>query len=291
MSLNASGSYNTALGANALFSNTTGDYNTAQGIYALRANTAGVHNTATGSHALRSNTGGTNNTAIGFRALNSNTTGLSNVASGSYALYANTTGQHNTAVGFNSLSSNTIGGRNIALGRLAGSNLTTGFDNIMIGHYGVAGDSDTIRIGTQFTHARAFVAGIRGVTTANANAVPVLVDSAGQLGTVSSSARFKEEIRDMGSLTGRLLALRPVVFRYKPEVQAGERPLEYGLIAEEVAEVFPELVVRDDDGQPFTVKYHLLAPMLLNELQGLARELEARLAALEARATEKGGER
>jgi hypothetical protein len=132
------------------------------------------------------------------------------------------------------------------------------------------------------------------VTTGNANAIPVLIDSAGQLGTVSSSRRFKEEIRDMGEATERLLELRPVTFRYKPEVQSGERPIEYGLIAEEVAEVFPDLVVYDEDGRPFTVKYHLLSSMLLNELKELsdrleeqgethAREMEAQARKFEAR--------
>jgi hypothetical protein len=153
----------------------------------------------------------------------------------------------------------------------------------------VAAESATIRMGTSGTHARAFLAGIRGVTTGVADAIPVLIDSAGQLGTVSSSRRFKEEIRDMGEATERLLQLRPVLFRYKPEVQSGARPLEYGLIAEEVAEIFPELVVHDEEGKPFTVKYHLLSSMLLNELQRLreahARELAGlseRVAALEA---------
>ncbi len=133
----------------------------------------------------------------------------------------------------------------------------------------------------------------------------MLIDSAGQLGTISSSRRFKEEIADMGELTDRLLELRPVVFRYKPGVQEGERPLEYGLIAEEVAEVFPELVVYDE-GKPFTVKYHLLSAMLLNELKKTRaalqrhldehedlrsvlerlRELEARLAVVELRTSE-----
>src|SRR4029079_19568961 len=117
---------------------------------------------------------------------------------------------------------------------------------------------------------RAFIAGIRGVTTANANAIPVLVDSAGQLGTVSSSRRFKKDIADMGDLTERLLELRPVVFHYKQEQSMpddSEVPLEYGLIAEEVAEVFPDLVVYDEEGLPFTVKYHLLSAMLLNEMK------------------------
>ncbi len=248
--------------------------------------------------------GGSANTALGFAALQSATSGGSNTASGSdaapfqhdrqlqhghggNALDSNTTGDRSTASGYLALRSNTTGDRNIALGYRAGSNLTTGNHNIEIGNTGVAGEASTIRIGNS-DHTRAFVAGIRGVTTGMANAIPVLVDSAGQLGTVSSSRRFKQEIADMGALTERLLELRPVVFRYKPEVQSGERPLEYGLIAEEVAEVFPELVVYDEEGRPFTVKYHLLSSMLLNELQEVKAELEelrsgcaARLDALE----------
>ena len=153
----------------------------------------------------------------------------------------------------------------------------------------------TIRVGTTSTHTRAFISGIRGVTTANANAVPVLVDSAGQLGTVSSSRRFKQDIVDMGDATSRLLELRPVRFRYKQEQTMPDRsevPMEYGLIAEEVAEVFPDLVVYDDEGKPFTVKYHILSSMLLNEMKEQALEMarqrsefEVRLAALESRAS------
>ena len=139
--------------------------------------------------------------------------------------------------------------------------------------------------GLNRTQMQAFLAGVRGTTTGVADAIPVLVDSAGQLGTLSSSRRFKEEIADMGDETERLLALRPVTFRMKPEVQSGARPTEYSLIAEEVAEVFPDLVVRDEQGKPWTVKYHLLSSMLLNEFQEQARELDdvrARLVALEA---------
>jgi hypothetical protein len=196
-----------------------------------------------------------------------------------------------TAVGFGALDSNTTGLRNIALGDDAGASLTTGDDNIAIGNSGVAGEGATIRLGTPGTHAQTFVAGIRGVTTGVADAITVVVDSAGQLGTVSSSRRFKKDIADMGDSTGRLLELRPVVFRYEQEqtVPAGEVPLEYGLIAEEVAEVFPDLVVYDDEGLPFTVKYHVLSSMLLNELKKLAahaselEELRSRLASLESR--------
>jgi len=278
LSSNTTGFDNTASGFQALYSNTTGYANTASGYRTLFSNTTGFRNTASGYRTLSSNTTGYLNTASGDSVLVSNTTGSRNTASGYLALFSNTTGRYNTASGDSALFSNTTGSRNVALGVDAGVNLTTGNDNVAIANGGTAGESGTIRIGTAGTQTRAFVAGIRGVTTGVANAIPVLIDGNGQLGTVSSSARFKEEIRDMGELTDRLLELRPVVFRYKPEVQAGERPLEYGLIAEEVAEVFPELVVYDDEGKPFTVKYHLLSAMLLNELEKLRdrhdRELE-----------------
>jgi hypothetical protein len=318
---NTIGSYNTAFGAGAL-QYTTGSYsahNTAIGALALRKDTTGRGNTASGSQALYSNTTGNSNTAVGayalrnsnaswntangYKALFSNTIGDRNTASGYRALVSNTSGYRNTAFGYGALAANTAGISNIGIGNSAGA-LTTGSNNIAIGNLGAAGENGTTRIGTAGTQTRAFIAGIRGVTTGVANAIPVLIDSNGQLGTVSSSARFKEEIADMGELTERLLELRPVVFRYKPEVQRGERPLEYGLIAEEVADVFPELVVHDDEGKPFTVKYHLLASMLLNELKALDhrneaqgreleelwsevqrfRGLEARLAAIEASA-------
>jgi hypothetical protein len=285
---NTTGPRNTASGTRALYYNSTGDGNTASGYRALYFNTTGYSNTASGEGALSFNTTGGLNTAIGQVALRATTTGYRNTASGAGALFSNTTGSLNTASGYGALIANTTGLRNIGLGYRAGQALTTGNDNIAIGNNGVAAESATIRIGTAGTHTRAFIAGIRGVTTANADAIPVLIDSAGQLGTVSSSRRFKEEIRDMGDATEKLLALRPVTFRYKPEVQSGERPLEYGLIAEEVAEVFPDLVVYDEEGKPFTVKYHLLSAMLLNELQKQAHELsrlralEERIAALEA---------
>ncbi len=323
--LNTSGDSNTANGNDALVNNTAGDGNTASGFGALRGNATGYENTASGRWALRDNstgsrntaggafalfhnTTGSFNTASGYGSLRANSTGDDNVAVGSVALIKNTTGFHNTALGSAALFNNTTGDRNVALGRYAGFNWTTGNDNIAIANTAFAGEGATTRIGTVQT--RAFIAGIRGVTTGVANAIPVLVDSTGQLGTVSSSRRFKEEIRDMGEATERLLELRPVVFRYKPEVQEGERPLEYGLIAEEVAEVFPELVVYDEEGRPFTVKYHLLSSMLLNELQRLnaaherevqelherleaqaddhahaQRALETRLAVVEARTT------
>jgi hypothetical protein len=311
LSSNTTGSNNTATEYNALKSNTTGTYNTATGYRALSSNTIGLRNTASGYKALSSNTAGSSNTASGYQALlfnsigslntasgvgtlRSNTTGSNNTASGYKALYSNKTGHNNTASGFGALFSNTTGSRNIALGRYGGRYLTTGDDNIAIGNSGVPGESSTMRIGTAGTQQRAFIAGIRGVTTANADAIPVLVDSAGQLGTVSSSRRFKKDIADMGELTERLLELRPVVFHYQQEqkVESGKVPLEYGLIAEEVSEIFPDLVVYDDQGKPFTVKYHLLSSMLLNEMKRLKsihehemEELRSRLTALESRAS------
>ena len=289
---NTTGVHNLAIGSEALSSNTTGNLNTAVGRGALRSSTVTNGNTALGARVLYVNTTGAMNTACGATALSYNTTGARNAASGYQALLKNTTGSNNTANGFQSLAYNTsgtdntacghrtlftnvAGSRNIALGHGAGA-LTTGSDNIAIGNAGATAESSTVRIGTAGSHTRAFVAGIRGTTTGIANAVPVLVDGAGQLGTVSSSRRFKEEIRDMGELSARLLELRPVAFRYKPEIQSGERPLEYGLIAEEVAEIFPDLVVYDEAGLPFTVKYHILSSMLLNELKNLRARTAAR---------------
>ena len=198
---------NTRGGTNALFSNTTGSRSTAFGVSALRANTSGYNNTASGRGALQSNTSGYNGTASGY-----------------YALRTNTTGDDNIAIGYR-----------------AGFSLT-GSDNIAIGNAGTGSDSGVVRIGTSGTHTKTFVAGVRGVTTDVADALEVFIYSAGQLGTVSSSRRFKEDIRDMGDATDRLLRLRAVLFRYKQEVAGQDRPLQYGLIAEEVAEIFPELV-------------------------------------------------
>jgi len=263
---NTTGYSNTASGVYALRFNTTGNNNTASGYYALRSNTTGDANTAVGMRALRSNGTGNRNTASGADALRDNTMGYGNTASGKDALRSNTTGVQNTASGTLALANNTLGLRNTALGYQAGY-LTTGSANIAIGNSGRAAESNTIRLGNAVNHLKTFIAGIRGTTTGVADAVAVLIDSNGQLGTLSSSRRLKEEIADLGESSERLFALRPVSFRYKPEVQQGERPVEYGLIAEEVAEVFPELVVYGKDGEPETVRYHVLVPLLLNELQ------------------------
>ncbi len=281
---------NTGLGAFALFANTTGSYNTAAGRGALGANTTAASNTAVGARALVSNTSGPNNTAVGRSALQANTTAPSNTAVGAFALDSNTGGHSNTALGANAmgtntlglgntalgtyaLASNTAGSQNIAVGYRAGYSATTGHYNIFIGHEGFGGDAEVIRLGTPGVHSTIGVAGIRGVTTGLADAVPVLIDSSGQLGTINSSRRLKTDIQDIGAASEPVLALRPVSFRYKEHVKTGQEAMEFGLIAEEVAQVFPELLVYGEDGQPETVRYHLLVPLLLNELQEAKREI------------------
>ncbi len=280
---------NTASGYLTLYFNTEGSENTASGYFALPYNTTGNRNTATGGGSLYYNTTGNSNTANGFVALFSNDTGSHNTASGNAALYTST-GSYNTAVGDSALTHAT-GSRNVALGYNAGYAIKDGKDNIVIGtgQKGGANDSGVIRIGNSSFQTKAFMAGIRGVTTNKANAVPVLIDSNGQLGTISSSARFKEDIQPMGSVSERLFALRPVTFRYKQPYEDGSKPVQFGLVAEEVAEQFPELVVYGEDGKAETVSYHLLATLLLNELQKQHRAGEdqlARIAVLEQQATE-----
>jgi len=275
---NTTGSNNTANGAGALASNTKANNNTANGASALSNNTMGFNNTANGAGALQSNTTGSNNTANGTIALFHITFGSGNTANGTNALFNNngggantatgwqallsdTTGQNNTAIGVNALQNNTTGSFNVAVGSNAGSNLTTGTSNIDISNVGVAGESNTIRIGG-VNQTATFIAGIRGVTTANANAVPVMIDSAGQLGTVSSSARFKDHIAPMSETSEAILALKPVTFHYKSDK---ENTPQFGLIAEEVAKVNPNLVVHDENGQIYTVRYDAVNAMLLNE--------------------------
>ena len=263
----------TAVGVNALRNNTTGSNNTAVGYGALQNNTTGNANTASGDGALLENTTGNANTASGRDALHFTTTGSDNTASGDGALLENTTGFKNTASGRDALRFNTTGFQNIAIGVGAGSHQTTGSNNIYVDNVGVAAESDTIRIGTVDTHTRTFIVGISGVTAAG-TAVPVLIDTKGQLGTISSSRRFKEEIRDMGEASGRIMQLRPVTFRYKKENGDGARPLQFGLIAEEVAEVYSDLVQYSATGEANAVLYHLLNAMLLNEVQKQHRQIQ-----------------
>ena len=250
---------NTATGAGALLSNTIGSPNTATGAFTLFLNTEGTFNTATGDRALFSNTVGSNNTATGASSLSNNTVSSDNTADGVSALANNATGNFNTADGANALFNNTTGSNNIALGFLAGDNIT-GDNNIDIGAEGVADDSNTIRIGTN--QRGTFIAGIRGATTENANAIPVLIDSAGQLGTLSSSRRFKKEIGPMDKASEAILALKPVTFHYRHD---NTSTLQFGLIAEEVARVNSDLVVRDKNGEIYTVRYDAVNAMLLNE--------------------------
>ena len=275
---NTTGDSNTATGSIALSSNTTGVRNTANGYAALNSNTTGERNTATGRAALTFNTTGNNNTADGHDALFSNTTGIWNTATGSFALFSNTsandntaigyfallgntTGNNNTANGTNALLNNTTGNENIAFGNLAGSNLTTGDNNIDIGNAGVAGESAKIRIGTQGTQTRTFVAGIRGTAVGGST---VVVNSSGQLGVAGSSARFKDEIKPMDKASEAILELKPVTFRYKKEIDPDNTP-QFGLVAEDVAKVSPDLVVRDANGEVYTVRYDAVNAMLLNE--------------------------
>lgn len=284
---------NTTLGVGALASNTTGGNNTAVGDQSLGTNTTGASNTAAGNVALSSNTTGSFNTAIGEGALEKNTTGNYNAALGLRALRSNTTGIYNTAVGTVALDNNRTGSYNIAIGDQAGILGPTDADgNIYIGSGGNANDSHVVRIGGTGGPVSAFlVQGVRGVTTRNNDAIPVMIDSAGQLGTVSSSRRFKEDIQEMGDASGGLMQLRPVTFRYQKPFADGAKPIQYGLIAEEVEEVYPDLVARSADGQIETVKYQVLDAMLLNELQKehrtaqhqaeTIRLLESRLAAME----------
>ena len=272
---NTTGVWNTADGAFALQSNTTGYANTASGYSALQANTTGFGNTASGAAALYNNITGGDNTASGWDALGSNTTGYNNTAdgvtalwnnttrygneaSGVDALFVNTTGFHNTAVGDSALHNNKTGHGNIGIGFNGGFNLT-GSNNIEIGSTGTSADNNTIRLGG--TQTATYIAGISGTAMTGAD---VVVSSSGRLGVLPSSARYKSGIQPLNQLSNKLWQLRPVTFRYKQDPQ-GER--QYGLIAEQVSKVYPELVVRGDKGEIESVQYRELIPLMLNEMQ------------------------
>ena len=286
-----SGVGNTAFGSNVLVNLTSGSQNTATGASALNSNSTGFNNTATGRGALEENTTGPNNTAIGFSALSSNTTGSTNTASGVNALFSNTTGGDNTATGGGSLLGNTTGSKNtavgiaalnqsngnknIGIGFQAGLTLTTGNNNIYIGNQGAGAESQTIRIGT--AQAQTFIAGIANAAVGNAATVTIDTTT-GQLGIPLSSARYKHAIEAMASRSEGLLKLRPVTFVYKDD---GSAAPHYGLIAEEVATVYPELVTRTASGEVQTVKYHELIPMLLNELQRQQQVLQSQEQAIQ----------
>ena len=274
---NTTGNGNTAIGIDALYSNTTGGGNTAAGIYALFSNTTGFNNTANGESALYSNTTGHSNTANGVFALIINTTGEDNTATGFSALYSNTTGRNNTADGQNAMRNNTSGSFNVALGDHAGFNLTTGSNNIEIGNRGVAGEASTIRIGKQETQTVTYIAGISGATVPTG--VAVIVDSSGHLGTTTCSARFKEAIQPMDKASEAILALKPVTFRYKKELDREGIP-QFGLVAEEVEKVNADLVAHDADGKAYTVRYEAVNAMLLNEFLKEHRKVQKLEAAL-----------
>jgi trimeric autotransporter adhesin len=246
---NTQGEGNIATGGSALSSNTEGNYNTATGYRALLRNTTGTLNTANGKDALFNNTEGQNNTAAGFSALFNNTAGSANTAVGRDALHQNTTGTLNTAIGFGALDSNTSGSNNLAVGVSAGANVTTASGVICIYN---AGDNinNSCYIGNIWNQP--------GGTQA------VYVNGQGKLGAQVSSQRFKDEIKPMDHASEVIYSLKPVSFRYKPEIEPA-RPLGFGLIAEDVAQVNSDLVMHDQNGEPYTVHYDAINAMLLNE--------------------------
>jgi hypothetical protein len=285
---------NTAEGDFTLQNLTTGDHNTALGNGALFRNTTGFQNTAIGAGALFNNSIGFHNTATGIAALFSTTTGNHDTGNGDFALVMNTMGNFNTADGAHALVTNTTGDLNIALGFSAGESLTTGSNNIDISNGGVAADSNAIRIGNQvaFTdlegvmhpaHSKTFIAGIFGTMITGPQ---VGVTSDGQLAVLAtSSARFKDEIKPMDKASEAILALKPVSFRYKKEVDPNRIP-QFGLVAEDVEKVNPDLVTRDGRGKLYTVRYDAVNAMLLNEFlkeHRKVQELEKKVEKLTAR--------
>ena len=273
---NTTGANNTAVGRDSLRDNTTANLDTAVGVEALAANTTGLYNSAVGAGALATNTTGTANTALGENALLRNTTAPANTAVGRWAMVNHVVGERNTALGAYALSDNEThrfntaigayalqhgaGDNNIALGYFSGRNLNTGDNNIDIGNEGVAGESSTIRIGSA-NQVRTFIAGIGGSVVTGAI---VQVNGAGQLGTAPSSARFKDEIKPMDKASEAILGLKPVTFHYKQEIDPDCTP-QFGLVAEDVAKVNPDLVLCDAEGNIHSVRYDAVNAMLLNE--------------------------
>ena len=275
---------NTATGAAALLGNTTGVANTANGAFALVSNTEGAANTAVGDRALFDNVTGGGHTAVGFQALQHNIAaaasapgGLgSNTAVGINALAATTTGAGNTGVGSFALVSNDTGILNTAIGASAGA-LVTGSSNISIGAgvNGVSGEDNTIRIGDNLPDMQGdsacYVGGIFNQMVDVGSVTVVGIDNTGKLGTAASSRRFKEDIKPMDKASEAILALKPVAFHYKGDVK--NTPC-FGLIAEDVAQVNPDLVVRNKHGDIYTVRYEQINAMLLNEFLKEHRKME-----------------
>ena len=277
-----SGTNNTASGTAALEFNDSGGNNTANGAFALFSNTTGNDDTAVGWSALAANTDGCGHVAVGLNALTAATAGCTifaaNTAVGTDALASNTTGNGNTGIGFAALLGITTGSLNTAIGNSAGSALTTGHNNIDIGNVGAPGESNTIRIGVQGTQTFTIIAGISN--DIQAFGTPVIVTTDGYLGVATSSARFKDEIKQMDNASEVLFALKPVTFHYKKEID----PIgtsQFGLVAEDVEKINADLVVRDKQGKPYSVRYDQVNAMLLNEFlkeHRKVQELEANAA-------------
>ena len=279
LTANTDGNFNTATGSIALESNTTGEANTGIGADALAGNTTGNDNTAIGTNALFESTTASGNTAVGTHVLETSDTGEQNTAIGSSALVRNTTGGLNTVIGVFALKNNTTGSGNIAVGYQAGSLLKKGNNNIYIGSPAAApSESSSIHIGTVGAHTNTYVAGISGVTVPSG--VAVIVDTSGHLGTVVSSERFKDAIRPMDKASEAILSLKPVTFRYKTALDPKGIP-QFGLVAEQVEKVNPDLVARDDQGRPYTVRYEAVNAMLLNEFLKEHRKVEEQAATIE----------
>jgi trimeric autotransporter adhesin len=268
-----SGTANTAIGNVALKANTTGDRNTGNGALALFFNQTGSENTAIGYATLFYNKG-SSNTANGVGALHDNSNGSRNTAIGNRALDSNTTGSNNTANGFQALANNTIGSFNIALGNRAGSGVSTADDVICIGAEG-QNLSGTCYIGNIFNQS-------------SPSGLAVFVNSGGKLGTTPSSRQFKEDIKPMDKTSEAILALQPVTFRYKKDFDPTGIS-QFGLVAEEVEKVDPDLVVRDKEGKPYSVRYDQVNAMLLNEFLKTHRKMEQQEATIARLETEVAG--
>ncbi len=271
------GAENVGVGRQALSSNTTGFENVAVGGFALPGNTIGENNVAVGAFALTGNTTGNENTALGGFTLASNINGSGNVAVGFQAGFSST-GNNNVFVGNNAAALKTAGNTNVVVGFNAGVSLVNGSDNIYISNPGFVAENGIIRIGTTATHTAAYLQGVF-TSVVGGTGIPVFVDAAGQLGTVVSSQRFKHDIKDMDSIdSANIYNLHPVTFVYNSDETD---TMQYGLIAEEVDQVFPALVVHDEEGAPYTVRYHLLPMLLLNEVQKLNGIVQDQSAAIE----------
>ena len=294
LTANNIGSNNYAIGNQALTANTSGDNNIAIGTGALIANTTSSLNIALGNNALGAISGGRNiaigstngqfltgasNVAVGVTAMNRSTTAQYCTALGDAALYLNTTGNSNTGLGRQALNSLLTGSYNVGIGDSGGINYTGAeSNNIAIATGGVTGDNNTIRIGATATvapftaHTACYIGGIRGITTALNDAIPVLISSTGQLGTVSSSRKYKENIHDLGFISNSIYNLRPVRFNYKSDKTKREN---YGLIAEEVEEKMSNLVIYNSEDTPETVRYMDLIPLMLNEMIKLNKRIQS----------------